>query len=129
MHNRKKLDHPLTEVEQRALQEKSTVYKSLVDIIFMKRQSREFTNETLVLLGKVLRLNPDFYSLWNMRREILLSMYPELNQSEKEATKELPNLPLVRDTELQISTEGIRRNPKSCKLTTFFCLFSILILC
>ena len=91
------------------------MYKSLVTLIFNKRREKDFSPETMMITGKVLRLNPDFYSLWNFRREILLSQVSELSTAS--VAQKVRN-DEVRDLELQISADGIKRNPKSCEFTT-----------
>ena len=113
MHNRKKPEAPPTENEVKALKEKSSMYKSLVGLIFSKRKEKDYSPETMLITGKVLRLNPDFYSLWNFRREILISQIPELETVIANNVK-IKN-DEIRDIELQVSAEGITRNPKSCK--------------
>ncbi len=80
MHNRRKLDRPLRVNELHAMKEKSVSYKSLVELILEKRQKKDYSTDSLELLGKMLKLNPDFYSLWNFRREILLHLLPELKE-------------------------------------------------
>lgn len=110
MHNRKKPDAPPSESEVKALAEKTFMYKSLVDVVLQRKQAKDKSPETLILVGKLLKLNPDFYSLWNMRREILLEIYPEIATANPD--NKLDN-PSIRDVELQISADGIRRNPKS----------------
>jgi hypothetical protein len=112
MHNRKKLDRPLSENELKAIRDKCTTYQNLVDLIFAKRKAQDLTVETLDLVGKMLMLNPDFYSLWNFRREILFHQYPDLPVLVAKAER-CQNADL-RDKELKISAEGIRKNPKSC---------------
>lgn len=119
MHNRKKPEAPPTENELKALKEKSQMYKSLVTLIFNKRSEKDYSNETMMITGKVLRLNPDFYSLWNFRREILLSQLPELSTAT--VSQKIQN-DEVRDIELQTSADGIKRNPKSCKFVDFLVL-------
>ena len=112
MHNRKKLDKPLSEAEVLALSKKCELYSHLVRQTFERRHSCDA--ETLSLLGKMLKMNPDFYSLWNFRREILLSKYTELNFEYSEKKFQHPDANTVRDQELFLSAEGIQRNPKSC---------------
>lgn len=107
MHNRKKLDRPLNQNELKAIQEKSTMYKTLVDLIFAKRKNKEYTQETLSLITKMLVLNPDFYSLWNFRREILITLEPKLSEPAKVSDETLLQI------ELHTTAEAIRRNPKS----------------
>jgi hypothetical protein len=69
----------------------------------------------------MLRNNPDFYTLWNYRREILMSMHADtLGLSIDVPENKIPTAAgeageAVRNEELQLSEDGIRRNPKSCK--------------
>ena len=153
MHNRKKQVKPLTENEIANLNKKCMMYESLVNILFdrrdhHKKEQEEYTMETLALTKKMLSNNPDFYTLWNFRREILYELYPSLRSSSSlsssllaASTNELDELNLattttsamlsslststsielihdrnkIRDEELELSTEGIKRNPKSCE--------------
>lgn len=110
MHNRRKPDFPPTEAEKLALREKGDMYKSLVDLIFQKKKHNDHTKETLIIIGRVLKLNPDIYSLWNYRREILIDLYPNLIliKEEKYDNQELAS------EELKLTAEAIRKNPKSC---------------
>lgn len=109
MHNRKKLVTPLPEAELKALKDKCSMYKSLVEIIFKRRKCGDYSLESLSLTGKLLRLNPDFYSLWNYRREILLSLVTELSTTNVKVDNEA-----FTRLELELTNDAIRRNPKSC---------------
>jgi hypothetical protein len=152
MHNRKKQVKPLTDNEIATLNKKCMMYESLLNILFERRdhhkkEQEEYTVETLALTKKMLSNNPDFYTLWNFRREILYELYPSLRSSSSSSssllaasTNELDALTLatatasaslslststsielihdrskIRDEELELSTEGIKRNPKSCE--------------
>lgn len=67
----------------------------------------------------MLRVNPDFYSLWNFRREILqsihTSMFEEANASQLTNTRCISTDVggAVRDAELSLTVDCIRKNPKS----------------
>lgn len=113
MHNRKKPVVPPSEAEVNAMREKTAMYKSLVQVVLTKKMQKDMSLETLSLVGKLLKLNPDFYSLWNMRREILFFHYPDLVTASPSNKFDLPD---IRDVELQVSADGIRKNPKSCML-------------
>lgn len=113
MHNRKKLDRPLSEEETRVAKEKSATYKGLVGVIWKKRAEKDYSKDTLLVLGKMLAMNPDFYSLWNYRREILLSLHPELDGVDILSSK--VDNPALLKQELDVTAAAIRRNPKSCK--------------
>lgn len=116
MHNRKKLERPPSDAEIAALQKKSQTYASLVQIIFERRVAKDHSADTLQLVGKMLRTNPDFYSLWSFRREVLFSTNPSLSEASFESKYTGDNADLIRDEEMNLSTEGIQRNPKSCTL-------------
>lgn len=115
MHNRKKLDRPPSDAEIAALQKKKQTYGSLVSIIFARRKQEDNSQDTLDLIGKMLCNNPDFYSLWNMRREILFKMNPTLQEANTENKYCGDNANAIRDQEMNLSADGIRKNPKSCK--------------
>jgi len=115
MHNRKKLDRPPSDAEIAAVQKKSQTYASLVQIIFDRRRAKDHSDETLQLVGKMLKTNPDFYSLWNFRREVLFSMNQALSEASFESKYGGENADAIREQEMNLSTEGIQRNPKSCK--------------
>jgi geranylgeranyl transferase type-2 subunit alpha len=117
MHNRKKPERQPTEAEQQALKDKAHVYKSLVSILWEKRKQHDHSLETLAVLSKLLTSNPDFYSLWNFRREVLVTLYPGLQAFLSDG--KIKNSE-ARDVELNITAMAIRRNPKSCKLNVGF---------
>ncbi|RYH19535.1 hypothetical protein EON65_25960 [archaeon] len=112
MHNRKKPEREATETERQAVKDKAHVYRSLVTVLSEKRQSRDYSPETLGVLNKLLVSNPDFYSLWNFRREVLFALHPALQSLSSGEKVDNPDL---RETELTVTAAAIRRNPKSCK--------------
>lgn len=125
MHNRKKPEREPTEAETAALREKSKVYKSLVTILWEKRRVKDHSVDTMTVLNKLLVSNPDFYSLWNFRREMLFTFLPDL--ALLSPGQKLDN-PEMRETELTITASAIRRNPKSCKaLPTLVRFFHLLL--
>ena len=115
MHNRKKLERPPSEAEVAALQKKSQTYASLVNIIFERRRTKDHSVETLTLVGKMLRNNPDFYTLWNFRREVLFTLYPTLSDTSSNNKFEAENAQAICEQEMELSADGIRKNPKSCE--------------
>jgi geranylgeranyl transferase type-2 subunit alpha len=115
MHNRKKTEKPPSEAEIAALQKKSQTYESLVSILFERRRNNDHSKDTLDLLGKMLRNNPDFYSLWNFRREVLFSLNPALLGASERTKYDAENANELCLQEMELSADGIRRNPKSCK--------------
>lgn len=116
MHGRKKVAGGPSEAELSALDQKAATYSSLVSILFGKRKSGDHSPDVLDLLSKMLKSNPDFYSLWNYRREVLLSQYSDLGLKESAANGDkIPSSigSAIRDKELELTADGIRKNPKS----------------
>jgi geranylgeranyl transferase type-2 subunit alpha len=111
MHGRKKDNKAKTEAETVALQLKCDTYRELVKVLFEKRKAKDYSEETFLLTEKMLRNNPDFYTLWNFRREILIFHNPELLNTKKLSINGVSD---VRDKELTLSSDGIQKNPKSC---------------
>jgi geranylgeranyl transferase type-2 subunit alpha len=76
MHGVKRSDETKKTAEEReASRLKAVKYGQLASILLAKHAKKEYTLENLELTGKMLRANPDFYSLWNFRRAILLDLY------------------------------------------------------
>ena len=100
MHGRKK--RVISEAELEGLRVKAEGYCKLSTAISNMKQEQRRDVATLDLIQKMLTMNPDFYSLWNFRREIL----------EHEYSKK----PFDRDAgerELTLSSLAIQKNPKS----------------
>ncbi|VDO52411.1 unnamed protein product [Brugia timori] len=59
--------------------EKLKIYCKLRDRIFEKRMKGELDEEMLLLTASLLEKNPDIYTFWNIRRQVinLLSMVEE----------------------------------------------------
>ncbi len=120
MHNRKKSDQLPSEVEVAKLAKKCEMYQTLITMIFKLRENNDVSEMALKLTGDMLTMNPDFYSLWNYRREILIANLPLLSDTVTETvfTKLSDNTSdTIRDVELNLTVVGITKNPKSCKLT------------
>ncbi|KAI3407053.2 BET4 [Candida oxycetoniae] len=50
-------------------------YKELTSYLFNKRDSQTYDEETFKLTTRLLQLNPEFYTMWNFRREIIDKVY------------------------------------------------------
>lgn len=111
MHNRAKLKQPPSEAEIRKVNQKAKMYQDLIETIFARKNAGDKSKETFDLVGNLLRINPDFYTLWNFRKELLL--LPSLLEPTRLTGA---SNDVIRDEELNLSTEGIKKNPKSCKL-------------
>ena len=100
MHGRKKNSKIPSVEEIEALNHKTESYNKLSNVLIDLKKSLKHDINSLNLIDRLIVLNPDFYSLWNFRREIILNIYPTINED-------------IASKELFISSEGIKKNPKS----------------
>ena len=112
MHGRKKVT--VSDAEKALLREKANTYSALLNVITQKRKASDFSLESLKLTEKVLKVNPDFYSLWNYRRKILIHLNEFIRNWDGNNKIPVAEGHSVVESELKISEEGIKRNPKSC---------------
>lgn len=124
MHGRKKTLEPQSEAELSVMSKKAATYSTLVELLIRRRQASDASLETLDLNGKLLKSNPDYYSLWNYRREILLTMHAEIGLRKRLADQpggqkllgsSNDAIAAVRDQELRLTADAIQKNSKSCK--------------
>ncbi|KAJ1983521.1 Rab geranylgeranyltransferase [Dimargaris cristalligena] len=78
-------------------------YRQLTSAVFQKRKDLCYDDESFQLTTRLLRNNPELYTVWNYRREILLSRFDSC--SEAEVTE-------ACQAELDFFMEVIRFNPK-----------------
>ncbi|XP_030642856.1 geranylgeranyl transferase type-2 subunit alpha [Chanos chanos] len=106
MHGRVKVKSTAQQEEEKRKEreKKLKVYISLRDACFNKRKDGVFDEEALQLTQQLLSSNPDFATLWNYRREILLHL-------EKEREKE--EVQKVYEAELAFLESCLKVNPKS----------------
>ncbi|KAG8187795.1 hypothetical protein JTE90_025833 [Oedothorax gibbosus] len=106
MHGRIKVrtSEEQAEIKRREQQEKLKIYLGVTSKIVSKRAAGEHDLEGLELTGQLLLKNPDFYTLWNYRREILLAWKPD------KTVEELRSICLV---ELDLTQNCLRVSPKS----------------
>lgn len=89
--------------QKKARDAKLQVYTTTMARIFQKRSQDEHDDEALVLTREVLLANPDIITLWNYRREILLSK----DKLQEEGLDDLYK------SELALTEQCLRVNPKS----------------
>ncbi|CAG8465807.1 2506_t:CDS:10, partial [Scutellospora calospora] len=107
MHGRKRVK-PTAEVEKlRKEKEASKIkeYNGIVAACFEKKNKCEYDKEAFMLTTKILSQNPDFYTIWNFRRLILLN---EISSDSSEEEKQQKFY-----SELLFLQEVFRLNPKS----------------
>jgi len=84
--------------------ERITNYNNAVAGVMEKRKANILDEETLKQINKILEINPDFYSLWNYRKTILLELFSKKSNEEIQV--------LCKD-ELGFIEITLRKNPKS----------------
>ncbi|KAJ1976323.1 Rab geranylgeranyltransferase [Dimargaris xerosporica] len=87
------------EREQKLIDE----YRRLADAVLTRRQAHDYGPDALALTTRVLRKNPEFYSAWNYRREILLDQFRMFDE---------PAITTACQSELDFFMETIHYNPK-----------------
>ena len=69
MHDRKREEQ--SEASKQLLAAKIGAYKGLMEACLKLRGGKVYTAEALKMTDKILMINPEFYTMWNYRREIL----------------------------------------------------------
>ena len=110
-HGRKRTDKKELSPEELAqIEEKLTKISKNNQILLQKRKDKEYTWETLTQTEKFSFLSPDFSTLWNYRREIIVFLFEsELKDDPKKKLELIGN-------ELKFLIKGIMKSPKSYTL-------------
>ncbi|KAI8142547.1 hypothetical protein BJV82DRAFT_540049 [Fennellomyces sp. T-0311] len=85
-------------------------YNDLVEQCQKQFSNEEYTQETLKLTTRILEMNPDYYTIWNIRRNVLLRGIFKPNAETQEAIDENRS---IYKKELDLFMQLIRINPKS----------------
>ena len=109
--------------------EKAAKYGAIISGIRQRRAARLHDTMTLGMIAKVLELNPEYYSLWNFRKEILSEMLARDGSAAADgaavmveggaaesgaAPADTPEaLAAIRAEELRLTLAAITRQPKS----------------
>ncbi|XP_050362376.1 geranylgeranyl transferase type-2 subunit alpha [Nymphalis io] len=91
--------------KEKERQEKLKHFKHAMLKIITKRKNAEQDEEQLDLTAKVLSSNPDIYTLWNIRREVLIVLSKNKDSEE--------NVSKLYDSELSLTEYCLKINPKS----------------
>lgn len=81
-------------------------YLEHVCIYLTQRNNGDFTSEALESTTALLSLNPEYYSVWNYRREILLHLFEEAKEESQRVRARL----LAED--LALTQQSMRTHPK-----------------
>ena len=112
-HGRKKEPQKeISEEEKAAAEAKLAKIMAVNKQMLLKRANKEYDQASLVQTEKFSFLSPDFSTLWNYRREILLHLFKE--SKDEYATLE-GKLGVIKK-ELEFLFKGIARSPKSYSL-------------
>ncbi|ORZ00995.1 hypothetical protein BCR43DRAFT_486185 [Syncephalastrum racemosum] len=105
-HNQKR-ESSSAAVSARRKREASRIaeYNGMVQDLNAKMNAKEYSPESFILTTRLLEMNPDFYTVWNHRRTILL--HTSLDTADSDAKQAILN------KELSLFMTLIRINPKS----------------
>ena len=82
MHGRKLSDEKnRTAEELEAIRIKTLKYSKLSNIGLQYSNDNIYNDEAFAVCTSLLKINPDFYTMWNFRRRILINKYSELGLS------------------------------------------------
>eukprot|EP01071_Lankesteria_metandrocarpae_P013784 Lankesteria_metandrocarpae@DN760_c0_g1_i1.p1 len=132
-HNRKKSEKPSGEVIV-AQRDKVKRCKELAAEVLQLRKERKFDDNTLKFTERVIAINPEFHTFWNMRREILRFMLDQIvctdtkgardevegseSGTETESTENIKyrKQRVLCDREMELTENALRRMHKSYML-------------
>lgn len=92
------------EAKRKEREKKLQLYNAGTQAAFKKRSNGQYDEEGLQITGEILAVNPDFYTLWNFRKEIFVHF---LQTREKEEVKQ------IMENELHFLETCLKVNPKS----------------
>ncbi|XP_044129180.1 geranylgeranyl transferase type-2 subunit alpha isoform X2 [Bufo gargarizans] len=106
MHGRLKVKTTLEqqEAKNKEREKKLQLYVSATQAAFNKRKAGQLDKEALELTAQILALNPDFASLWNLRREVFFAFAADRSDEEMGS---------LYVAELSFLESCLRVNPKS----------------
>ena len=126
MHGRKRIPKGVVPNEKEVLkkQAKMKAYTKLSTVLLSKRQKGDKSLKTLELTAKMVVVNPDFYTIWGYRREILAHHYNNFtvtSSKSDDGSSETGTKPVTLDSlknmyskELSLTENALlKRNPKS----------------
>ncbi|KAI1293735.1 Geranylgeranyl transferase type-2 subunit alpha [Halotydeus destructor] len=112
MHGRVKVKTTAEKAEEKRKEReaKAEQFKFGLNAVFAKRKEEAFDDEAFGISAKLLSANPDVYTLWNYRREIILHRKPDALADDNSATEVFQKL---CDAELELTIVCLKRNVKS----------------
>eukprot|EP01051_Picozoa_sp_SAG22_P003912 SAG22_NODE_199_length_15450_cov_11.690704_8_plen_185_part_01 len=83
---------------------KTAQYRALSQAVMSRRAKKQYDEESLGLTNKLLEVNPEAYTVWNYRRELLSGLFAGKPDEEVQA---------VCEKELQFLEGCLLKNPKA----------------
>jgi len=93
-------------IEARRLKEASTIkeYVALQESVLTKKQAKEWSPEAFDLTTQLIRSNPELYTVWNYRRDIMThGLFPTKTPGEINA---------ILASDLQLTLSALKHHPK-----------------
>uniref|UniRef100_A0A131XKW4 Geranylgeranyl transferase type-2 subunit alpha n=1 Tax=Hyalomma excavatum TaxID=257692 RepID=A0A131XKW4_9ACAR len=105
MHGRVKVKTTAEQEEEKRKEreKKLKIYKAATQRVIEKRRNQELDDELLYITSQILQSNPDYTTMWNIRREVFIIHF---NKSLKKTVEDGMGELLLTETALQ-------KNPKS----------------
>jgi len=104
MHNVKRVDYEaVSQAEREKKLQKIKHYSKLCKVVLNAHKEGVYSTNMFELTGNLIEINPDFYSLWNYRRESVIRMLQAAPEDKKKLSL----------NELKLSESALRKNPKS----------------
>jgi hypothetical protein len=88
MHGRLKTSVQASEEEAAVKRTQISKYIAAKDLFLHRRHAQCYDEKSRELTGKLIELNPDLYTLWNMRKEIVLHIIDKQSAQQRETTGE-----------------------------------------
>ncbi|KAF4627376.1 hypothetical protein G7Y89_g10781 [Cudoniella acicularis] len=107
-----------TEQELREEQQQIQEYRDLEDLIRAKVAERQYTVEVLELTSKLLKKNPEYYTIWNVRRRLLIYGLFSKPSASSSPLKESPNTSQTATTTMSSEDSSSSTTTTSTELNT-----------
>lgn len=111
MHGRLKVRSTEEQEERKRLEreKKLKLYKTAMSTCLDKVHAQEYDRSGLVISGEILTSNGDVMTLWNFRKNIILSLLASEKDEDRDERRRIE----MFETELGLTEACLRKNPKS----------------
>lgn len=107
MHGVRRTPRPTEEIlAERAKKEreKIEVYTKLTNDVLAKKAANDYSEDAFDLTTQLLTINPEFYTIWNYRRDILINgVFPQSTPL---------NINVILKEDLQLTLAALKQHPK-----------------